>query len=237
MVGDPTGAEDPVAEPLGRGRRAMPGAPYLEGRYPVDPVLCRLAGPDARRRVQVGRLRDAHARAANHDNVFHLRRQIGGGQTHDHRPVAVADHRDLRLRAQNRQILGESFQQCGAGSCQLFARRISADTLWRVVPEPGDHGDVLARRRRASGVIQGLRLNRRGTVSNVPEAGVEVVRAIGHTRNEHGDPVRSPQIAEHLDDPAVATRVEPQELTPLSRPMRVWRPGSLHGLLGGAIHA
>ena len=94
--------------------------------------------------MQVRRLRDAHARAANHDNVFHLRRQISGGQTRDHRPVAVADHRDMCERAQDGQILGERVQRGSAGSCQLFTRRISTNALWRVVPQPGNHGDVLA---------------------------------------------------------------------------------------------
>src|SRR5665647_1807750 len=129
------------------------------------------------------------------------------------------------VRAQDRQILGESVKQRGTGAGQLLTRRITANALWCFIAEPSDHGGVLTRRRRASGVIQGLRLNRRSPVAYVTEAGIEVVRAVGHPRHEHGNPVRRPQIAEYLNDPAVATWVERQELTALPGPLGIGRPG------------
>jgi hypothetical protein len=188
-----------------------------------------------RRRAQIRRARDAHSRAADHDKVSHLRWQIGGGQACDHRPVAVADHRDPSVRAHGGQIPGESVQGDGAGSCQLLTRRRAPDALRRVVSEPGDHGYVPVRRRRARGVIQGPSLHRRGTVANVTEASVEVVRAVGDPGHQHGNPLGCPQITEHLDDPSVAARVERQELTALSGPLRVRRPGNLHRALVGVI--
>src|SRR5665647_3790197 len=84
------------------------------------------------------------------------------------------------VRAQDRQILGESVKQRGTGAGQLLTRRITANALWCFIAEPGDHGGVLTRRRRASGVIQGLRLNRRSPVAYVTEAGIEVVLSLIH---------------------------------------------------------
>ena len=141
----------------------------------------------------------------------------------------MADHRDLRVRAHGRQVRGKPIQRGCAGPGQLLTCRRAPDTLWRVVSKPGNHGYVLARSARASRVIQGASLHRRGAVENPTQAGVEVVSCRGDSRNQNGNPIGRGQISEHLNDAAIATWVERQELTALHGPRREGHPRGLHG--------